>query len=166
MDYPLLKNQLPESIKSVWKKTSLITFIIFMLAGIGVIGGLTYFDVVNDMWKLIGGGYFALIVLFYLLNFFLIRYRYEYFRYEITSTEVVFQQGFIFRSITYVPFSRIQHIETEQGPFLRREKLMELVIHTAATNHHIAGLAMDEAQLLRQNLLVKVEETGANEYGA
>ncbi|WP_034551918.1 PH domain-containing protein [Carnobacterium funditum] len=158
MNYPLLKNQLPVSIKKVWKKTSLTTFVVFQLLGIGVISVFMYFEILSGMWNVVFSVYFVLVFVTYLLNFLLINYRYQYFRYEITSKEVVFQEGFIFRSITYVPFTRIQHIETEQGPFLRRENLMELVIHTAATAHHIAGLSIEDSEKLRQSLLLKVEE--------
>ncbi|SEK17869.1 hypothetical protein SAMN04488700_1042 [Carnobacterium iners] len=163
MNYPLLKNQLPESIKKVWKKTSFITFISLLLFGIGVISVLTYFELASSTWYLVFSIYFTLILILFLLNFLLINYRYHYFRYEITTKEVVFQKGFIFRSITYVPFSRIQHIETEQGPFLRREHLMELVIHTAATAHHIAGLSLKEAEKLRESLLERIEEASIDD---
>lgn len=163
MDYPLLKNQLPESIRTVWKKTSLTTFIFFLTLGIGVTSIVIYFEGLNPVWTLILTIYFALVCILYLLNFVLIKYRYQYFRYEITNEELVFQKGFIFRSITYVPFSRIQHIETEQGPFLRRENLMELVVHTAATAHHLAGLSIEDSEILRQSLLQKVEEASEDE---
>lgn len=163
MNYPLLKNQLPESIKKVWKKTSFATFISFLSVGVATISTLVFFEVANSKWYLVFSIYFALVVILFLMNFLLINYRYQYFRYEIMSKEIIFQEGFIFRSITYVPFSRIQHIETEQGPFLRKENLMELVIHTAATDHHIAGLSIEESEKLRQSLLKKVEEVSEDE---
>lgn len=163
MNYPLLKNQLPESIKKVWKKTSFATFISFLSVGVATISMLVFFEVANSKWYLVFSIYFALVVILFLMNFLLINYRYQYFRYEIMSKEIIFQEGFIFRSITYVPFSRIQHIETEQGPFLRKENLMELVIHTAATDHHIAGLSIEESEKLRQSLLKKVEEVSEDE---
>ncbi|MEG0553549.1 MAG: PH domain-containing protein [Carnobacterium sp.] len=163
MDYSLLKNQLPKAIKKVWKKTSLTTFSFFLLFGIGFVGIFKYFELVNQIWNVVFISYFSLLVSLFLLNFLLINYRYHYFRYEITKKEIIFQEGFIFRSITYVPFSRIQHIETEQGPFLRRENLMELVVHTAATDHHLAGLSIEESTLLRDSLLKKVEEANEDE---
>lgn len=158
MEYPLLKNQLPSSIKKVWKKTSIITFVIASIIGLVSLGVFFYFENLTRFWQWLIGIYFAIVLIIFLLNFFLIAYRYNYFRYEMTEKEIIFQKGFIFRSITSVPFSRIQHIETEQGPLLRQEQLMELIIYTAATNHQIAGLSMKEAQQLRQSLLVKVEE--------
>ncbi|WP_414839151.1 PH domain-containing protein [Carnobacterium sp. TMP28] len=163
MNYPLLKNQLPASIKKVWKKTSFLTFSVLLLLGIGIISTLTYFKLANGTWYVIFSSYFALILLLFIFNFLLINYRYHYFRYELTIKEVVFQKGYIFRSITYVPFSRIQHIETEQGPFLRRENLMELVIYTAATAHRIAGLSLEESEKLRESLLERVEEASSDD---
>ena len=40
---------------------------------------------------------------------------------------------------------------------------MELIIHTAATNHHIAGLSIKEAQMIRQKLMVKVEASNEDD---
>jgi len=159
MNYPLLENKLPETVKSVWKKTGLLTFFMFLALGAGIYAVLTFFNLLNTGLQLAAIIYFAAALILFLLNFFLISYRYNYFRYEISTKEIIFQKGFIFRSITYVPFSRIQHIETEQGPFLRQEGLMELIIHTAATDHHIAGLSIEEAQKIRQRLVLKVEES-------
>ncbi|GEK90691.1 PH domain-containing protein [Alkalibacterium kapii] len=159
MDYPLLENKLPETLKKVWRKTSFTTLLIALLLGVIITGIFFYFDALQGTWLIVSLSYFALAIVIYLLNFLLIDYRYNFFRYEVTSKEIIFQQGFIFRSITYVPFSRIQHIETEQGPFLRREQLMELIIHTSATDHSIAGLSIEEAQMIRQNVMRKVEET-------
>lgn len=162
MNYPLLKNQLPESIKKVWIKTSSLTVAVSLLAGLVVTLGLLYFERFSRTFQIVLAIYVIVALVLFLLNFLLITYRYTFFRYEISDKEVIFQKGFIFRSITYVPFSRIQHIETEQGPFLRKEKLMELIIHTAATNHHIAGLSIDDALTVRQNVMSKVEEMGGH----
>ena len=40
---------------------------------------------------------------------------------------------------------------------------MELVVHTAATDHHLAGLSIEESTLLRDSLLKKVEEANEDE---
>ena len=87
----------------------------------------------------------------------LIPYRYQFYRFEVTPEDLAFQKGYFFRSITYVPMNRIQHVETEQGPFLRKENLMEIVIHTAATSHRIAGLDMAEALDLREQIINLVQ---------
>ena len=102
--------------------------------------------------------YLSVVILKAIVDLALIPYRYTFHRYELASEDLAFQEGFIFRSTTYVPLNRIQHIETEQGPFLRHENLMELVIHTAATKHKILGLDVNEAQQLRAQIIEMVRQ--------
>lgn len=158
MEYPLLPKQMPDRIKVVWRNTLFFRAFIFLLIGIAATLLLQWLGQLEDLWLWVMIGYFALVILLSLFTFALIPYRYNFYRYEITPEDLAFQKGYIFRSITYVPINRIQHVETEQGPFLRRENLMEIVIHTAATSHHIAGLDMEEAMSLRNQIieLVKV----------
>lgn len=158
MNYPLLTNQLPASIKNVWKKSSYVTTAVFLVIGLLVGIALNYFNLLEGGWLLGLLGCFAIVIVWFVLYFVLIPYRYKYFRYDITDEDLAFQKGFIFRSITYVPINRIQHIETEQGPFLRKENLMELVIHTAATAHRIAGLSVEDAMTLRAQIIDMVKE--------
>ena len=158
MEYPLLPKQMPERIKKVWRNSSLTTTIILLLIGIGSSLFIQWLDHLQGIWLWIFGTYFAVLVLILIFTLALIPYRYKYYRYEITAEDLAFQKGYFFRSITYVPINRIQHVETEQGPYLRKENLMEIVIYTAATSHHIAGLDVEEAMELRNQIieLVKV----------
>lgn len=158
MEYPLLPKQMPDRIKAVWRKSNFLTTAIFLLIGIGVAFFLNWLDVLSGIGLNIVIGYFVIVILVFLATMALVPYRYQFYRYEITPEDLAFQKGYFFRSITYVPISRIQHVETEQGPFLRKENLMEIVIHTAATSHRIAGLDLEEAMSLRSRIieLVKV----------
>lgn len=158
MTYPLLKNPLPEKIKSVWRLSDTIGFAIF-LAIIGVIaGGLSYFAELADpiRWVLIGMAVLNLIIL--IVNLAINSLRYRYTRYEIRENEVCFQSGVFFRKTTYAPIYRIQHVEIDQGPLLRQAGLVSIVIHTAATSHTIAGLEGDTANALRDQILALVKE--------
>lgn len=161
MDYPLLKNNLPQAIKNVWRKTSFLSFFIMLAIGIAAVVISKYFDVLDGVWLFILVIYHILTFVSFLISMLLVPFRYKFFRYEITDNDIIFQEGFIFRKITYVPLSRIQHIETEQGPFLRQDNLMELLIHTAATTHKIAGLSVEDTLNLRGQIIEKMEE--ANE---
>lgn len=158
MEYPLLPKQMPETIQSVWRKTALLTTMTFILIGSAITGFLMWLDALEGLWFWLVLGYFGLVAVGLAISLALVPYRYHYYRFEVTPEDLAFQKGFIFRSITYVPMNRIQHVETEQGPFLRKEGLMEIVIHTAATSHRIAGLKIDEAMTLREQIvnLVKV----------
>lgn len=158
MDYPLLKNNLPQGIKSVWRKTGLIRFLIMFLIGSIVSFLLFKLDNLKGVWIYILTGYFGILLFILLIYLIIVPIRYKYFRYEITDDDIIVQKGFFFRSITYVPINKIQHIETEQGPFLRQSNLMELVVHTAATTHKIAGLSVEETLHLRAQIIDKLKE--------
>ncbi len=157
MDYPLLENKLPKSIKKVWRNTGLLNLAI---TSIGFFVGvfLSFNDNFEGIWFFVWIIYMIFMGLIFIPYFILIPFRYNYFCYEITEDDIVYQKGFFFRKITYVPINRIQHIETEQGPFLRLEKLMELKIHTAATVHRIAGLSIEDSLSLREQIIEKMKE--------
>lgn len=157
MNEKLLSKQLPPAIKKVWRNNLLLDVVIFTVIGVVAIIVVNLFDAFQGVWLWILGGYFCFFIIVIILGFIFIPYRYHYFRYEVTPQDLAFQKGYIFRSSTYVPISRIQHVETEQGPFLRRENLMELKIHTAATTHHIAGLSMEDASQLRSKIIALVK---------
>lgn len=158
MNYPLLTNQMPERIKGVWRLSSLISSLFFLVIGGIAIAILAYFNWFNSFWYWTVSVFFVVVILSTIISLCLIPYRYNFHRFEINPTELAFQSGYIFRKITFVPINRIQHIETEQGPLLRRANLMEIIINTAATSHHISGLDVTEAQALREQIvdLVKV----------
>lgn len=162
MSYPLLKNQMPLTIKKVWRKSWLLTTGIALI--FGVIAGVVYYFVWPKQWLFyIILAYFGLVIIFSIIDFLLIPYRYIFHRYELNEKDLAFQEGAIFRSTTYVPLNRIQHIETEQGPFLRQENLVTLVIHTAATKHCILGLDAVTAQQLRMQILELIRQVKADE---
>ncbi|MGP6146439.1 PH domain-containing protein [Jeotgalibaca sp. A122] len=157
MEYPLLPKQMPATIKSVWRKTTILLALIFIIIGLAVTALLAYLDVFTNPWIIALSIYFGITILTTLIAIALIPYRYHFYRFEVTPEDLAFQKGYFFRSITYVPMNRIQHVETEQGPFLRKENLMEIVIHTAATSHRIAGLDMSEALNLREQIIALVK---------
>ena len=139
MEYPLLPKQMPERIQSVWRKTALLTTMAFILIGSAITGFLMWLDALEGFWFWLVIGYFGLVAIGLIISLALVPYRYHYYRFEVTPEDLAFQKGFIFRSITYVPMNRIQHVETEQGPFMGKEGLMEIVIHTPETGNPIAG---------------------------
>ncbi len=157
MNYPLLPKQMPERIKNVWRKSALALGGVLTLIGVLIVIAVMYFNGWNIYTQLGATVYAVFVLLVTCGRLLLIPYRYQFHRYEITSEELSFQSGYFFRTTTFVPINRIQHIETEQGPFLRKENLMEVIIHTATTNHHIAGLDVAEAQALREQVIAFVK---------
>ena len=79
--------------------------------------------------------------------------------YAVRDKDIVFRSGVFFRSVTAVPFNRVQHVETSNTPLDRRFDLANLQIFTAGGSGgdlSIAGLGADTAEQLRVYILEKV----------
>jgi uncharacterized protein len=93
----------------------------------------------NHAWTLIALAVFTL--LYYIAGIFFIPYvRWRHWRYEIDEHEIDLLRGVIIRRRTLIPLSRVQHVDTTQGPILRWYKLASVTISTAATTHEISAL--------------------------
>lgn len=55
---------------------------------------------------------------------------------------------------------KVQHVDTGQGPLLRRFRLANVTIHTAASMHQIPALETEKAEALRDQIaaLARVKE--------
>ncbi len=81
--------------------------------------------------------------------------RYAAWRYQVTSDALRLDRGVMFRQESVVPFTRIQHVDTEQGPLERMLGLSRVTVHTASgtsSSLTIPGLAPADAEALRERL--------------
>lgn len=71
--------------------------------------------------------------------------------YREGAEELLVARGIMFRSITVVPFGRVQSVEVGEGPLERSRGVAHLSITTAATGGGttLPGLPKDEAERLR-----------------
>jgi membrane protein YdbS with pleckstrin-like domain len=79
--------------------------------------------------------------------------------YVVRDKDIVFRSGGIWRSVTAVPFNRVQHVETSNTPLDRKFDLANLQIFTAGGSGGdltISGLGADTAEQLRVYILGKV----------
>jgi len=82
--------------------------------------------------------------------------------YALREKDLTYRKGWIFYSVTTIPFNRIQHTEVSQGPLERKYKLSTLKIYTAGgstSDLSVPGLETDEAAQLRDYIARK-----ANQY--
>ncbi len=78
--------------------------------------------------------------------------------YVLRDKDMLFRKGVIWRSLTAVPFNRIQHVETSNSPLDRRYGLATLQLFTAGGSGgdlKIDGLSKDVAEQLRVYILNK-----------
>lgn len=81
--------------------------------------------------------------------------------YALRTYDVAAKKGLLFRSVTTIPFSRVQHIEINRGPILRIFGLSSLLIYTAggiSVDLHIPGLKTEDASALRLKILQRIHE--------
>lgn len=83
------------------------------------------------------------------------RAAYRAWSYTVGEEEVRLRRGVWWRSESVVPVSRIQHVDTQQGPIERAFGLATLVLFTAGSvgaRLEVPGLAAERAEALRDRL--------------
>jgi len=78
--------------------------------------------------------------------------------YVLRDKDILFRKGVIWRSVTAIPFNRIQHVETSSTPFDRKFDLATLQLFTAGGSSgdlKIDGLSTAVAEQLRVFVLEK-----------
>lgn len=89
------------------------------------------------------------------------RLDWKYFRYEVDERDVVIQTGVFFQKMVYVPMIRIQHVDIQIGPIMRKYGLAELRVHTGGSGtFEIGNIPIEEAERLCEQvrLWIKVDE--------
>ena len=79
--------------------------------------------------------------------------------YVVRDKDIVFKSGVLWRSVTAIPFNRIQHVETSHTPLDRKFDVAALQLFTAGGTGgdlNIAGLATATAERMRVFILEKV----------
>jgi uncharacterized protein len=149
--------RISERALTVWR----ITGVIITLFLLFILGGLMTLIVLFDwpVWISV-----VAIILFLLTSYiaiFLVPHlRWKHWRYEVREQEIEIQQGIFVIKSTLVPMVRVQHVDTEQGPLLRKYNLATVTISTAATVHGIPTLDVEEAEEMRHAIsrLARVAE--------
>ncbi|PLS15892.1 hypothetical protein CVD28_20565 [Bacillus sp. M6-12] len=152
-----LKNRISNRALKVWRITGLLSSLFGWIITIAV-AVLTYIFDWPD-WILAGIVIISVIDT-YLFIFLIPSVRWKRWRYEVRESEIEIQSGFFVIKRTLVPMTRVQHVDTKQGPILRRYGLATVEISTAATSHQIPALDTTEADSMRFFIsrLARVEE--------
>lgn len=82
--------------------------------------------------------------------------RHDRTRVRLDDDGLSLRRGLYWRNETLIPRSRVQHMDIERGPLLRRFGLATLVTHTAGTRLNalrVVGLELTEARRIRDALV-------------
>ena len=151
------KYQLPKKAQTVWRLYGLIQTVILALLATGI----TFMTIKFDwplwiMWIAI-----AIVLLSILCSMIIFpSVRWKVWRYEVREQEIEIQSGLFVVKRTLIPMVRVQHVDIEQGPILKKYNLANISISSAATVHTIPMLELENADMLRTKIseLARVAE--------
>ena len=81
---------------------------------------------------------------------------YRHMSYRVDQEGIEIRSGVVWRAVSNVPRSRVQHTDVAQGPLERKHGLGKLIIYTAGTQHsrvELPGLEHQTALAIRDHLL-------------
>lgn len=142
---------------TLWRISGLIQFGITLLISIALFVAILLWNWPSWLlWVAVGVLLLELVVMVWLYP----SWKWRSWRYEVTEQDIELQHGIFWITKTLVPMVRVQHVDTEQGPLLRKFRLSTISISTAATVHKIPALDEREAEELRQSIssLARVAE--------
>ena len=150
-------NRISEKGLKVWRLYGIMETGLLLLAAIGA-GVLAY--IFKGPWWIYVVASVVVIIFAYFFIYLFPKVRWIRWRYEVRESEIELQHGIFIVKRTLIPMVRVQHVDTSQGPILRKYNLAEITISTAATNHTIPALVMEEADELRSRIsaLARVAE--------
>ncbi|MBW3111300.1 MULTISPECIES: PH domain-containing protein [Bacillaceae] len=146
----------PKALK-VWRIYGVLESLVVALLAAGAIV-LTYLFDWPGWVTVIAGSVFILFT--YVFVYLLPMIKWKRWRYEVREQEIELQRGIFIVKRTLVPMVRVQHVDTVQGPILKKYGLSTITISSAATVHEIPALNMEEADELRNSIsqLARVAE--------
>ena len=153
--------QLPEKIKTVWRLSAIGTLIFgAIVAGLLVLA--------QHLWRWpswLAVAVAALTVVTIVVELAIVPYRYRFWRYAISETDVQINHGFFFNEQTAIPMTKIQNVTLKAGPILQLVGLQTVSVETAADNYDIEAVLPETAENLKQQIMaltVKEDLEGAN----
>ena len=142
-------NQLNPKIKSVWRISDTIWVTLSLFCCVVPFVVVAAIEPASWVFVVIGIelAVFAVLYIFFLVV--LPPIRYARWRYELSPDYLDISRGIIWRKRFIVPFIRVQNTDTKQGPILCAFGLSSVTVATAAGEHEIPGLSIEEAEELR-----------------
>lgn len=77
---------------------------------------------------------------------------YKHWRYGVDENFIRLKYGKLNQTDAIIPMTKVQYVEAEQGPILRKFSLYSLTIGTMSSSHKIPALPKDEAFDLRDQI--------------
>ncbi|UFH32671.1 PH domain-containing protein [Chryseobacterium sp. C-71] len=148
-------------------KIILLNLALFSVFLVGAVSTAIYFFYFNltilQVWAIVIGVFLMIVFLF--LNT-IIGFKFR--KYAVREKDLVYQYGWLKRSIIIVPFSRIQHIKVEQGWFSKILNLKSVSVFTAGVSGGditINGLPEDIAEGINNHIRRSISKEKTEDGG-
>lgn len=143
-------NRLNPKIKNVWRINDAIWIALCFLLCFVPLAIVAAVEP-DAGWSLVALGVIAVLFVVLAIVFVVVLppVRYARWRYEVSQDYLEIARGIIWRKRFVIPFIRVQNTDTRQGPVLRAFGLASVTVSTAAGEHEIPGLGVEEAEVLR-----------------
>jgi membrane protein YdbS with pleckstrin-like domain len=143
---------------------NLALFSVFLVGAVSIAFYFFYFNLNQfQVWAIMIGICLIIIILF--LNV-IIGFKFR--KYAVREKDLVYQYGWLKRSIIIVPFSRIQHIKVEQGWFSKILNLKSVSVFTAGVSGGditINGLPEDIAEGINNHIRRSISKENIEDGG-
>jgi uncharacterized protein len=130
--------------------------------------GWTIACFIFDFWQipLLSFGVLFILLLMTAVGIILIPMAFKFKGYALRDHDIVFQTGLLFRTLTIVPFNRVQHCEIRRTVMSRLFGLSMLNVYTAGgsgSDLSIPGISAERAEVLCAFILNKVKQQADEE---
>ncbi len=132
-------------------------FFVILLVGVFVLYRETEISSYPTAWYAV----LTFWVFWFLISLFLVKKGYDNRGYVLREYDIIHRKGVLVKSLTTVPFNRVQHCEISQGPIQRLFNLHTLEIFTAGggkSDLSIPGLEGETAQQIKEFIVKKTEQ--------
>jgi membrane protein YdbS with pleckstrin-like domain len=157
---PVAENINLQPVQPVYKKILLIEWMITSVVLVAISALLLFFiPAMQNSYRWMMPVAAVLLILF--LYYLSIQKSFPFLAFAVRDKDVLFQKGWINRSIKITPFNRIQNCSVQTGPLERQYRLASLIIYTAGSegaDMRIPGLLQEEADKLRYFILEKIHK--------
>lgn len=158
--------KLPKDMIKVWVIKATISNAIFLLLLLGLFFSREFmfnFEFIEaEKWfkpllialfiLLIMNGLYSIIIKPFLLQ--------KTWRYDISENYIQLKYGLLVKHLDLIPMSRVEYVNTNQGPILRLFSLSQITIGTISFAHQIPAVSFEDAKRIRELIihLAKLEE--------
>lgn len=146
---PEPKEQIDPRALPVWRWEGAIGSLVSAI----VVGALQYVAIrFSWVWWIPALAWILLLLEIVCLIIWFPKLKWKRWRFEIREEEIDLQRGIIYRTRTLIPMVRVQHVDTNQGPIMRKYGLSTVTFSTAAGSHEIPALSNEMADQVRDQI--------------